>query len=334
METVRNRGASFVLVLSALGALNLLVLLLQIVLGDFPIPAAEALHALFGAGSERFDLVVNRFRFPRALVAFLAGAGLALSGTILQGITRNPLASPGVLGLNSGAALAAVGCMVLAPGVPVAMLPFAAFAGALLAALLSYALAWRRGLSPVRLVLVGVGIAASAGAVVSFLLTFTDLAQAKAAVIWMSGSVYGRSWEHFWPLLPWLAVGFPIALLLSRSLDVLQLGDSLATGLGTKLERVRALLLLVAVASAGAAVAMAGTIGFVGLMAPHLARFIVGSMSRRLLPAAVLAGGLLVNAADLLGRTVAAPLEIPCGILIALIGAPYMVYLLFKKRNQ
>ncbi|MFC4601710.1 FecCD family ABC transporter permease [Cohnella hongkongensis] len=333
MMTITGKR-TLLLVWLGLGALNVLALLLQIVLGDFPIPAGEALGAVFGAGSERFELVVNRFRFPRALVAFLAGAGLALSGSILQGVTRNPLASPGVLGLNSGAALFAVGCMVLVPDFPVALLPFAAFAGALLAALLSYMLAWRRGLSPVRLVLVGVGISASAGAVVSFLLTFTDLAQAKQAVIWMSGSVYGRSWEHFWPLLPWLAVGVPAALLLSRGLDALQLGDSIATGLGTRLERIRALLLLLAVASAGAAVAMAGTIGFVGLMAPHLARFIVGSMSRRLIPVAVLTGGLLVNVADLLGRTVAAPLEIPCGILIALIGAPYMIYLLFRKRNS
>mgnify|MGYP002402775953 CR=1 FL=1 len=335
METRFAQGkVSLLLVLSILTALSAIVLFFQIILGDFPIPAADALQALAGNGSERYDLVVNRFRFPRALVAFLAGAGLALSGTILQGITRNPLASPGVLGLNSGAALVAVSCMVLFPNFPVGALPFAAFAGACLAATLSYFLAWKRGLSPVRLVLVGVGIAASAGAFVSFLLTFSDLAQAKRAVIWMSGSVYGRSWEHFWPMLPWLAALVPIALLMARKLDVLQLGDSLAVGLGTRLERVRGGLLLAAVASAGAAVAMAGTIGFVGLMAPHLSRFLVGSRSLRLIPTAVLTGGLLVMLADLLGRTLAAPLEIPCGILIAVIGAPYMIYLLFKKRNH
>jgi iron complex transport system permease protein len=239
-----------------------------------------------------------------------------------------------VLGLNSGAALAAVSCMVLFPDFPITLLPFAAFAGAFMAALLSYFLAWKKGLSAVRLVLIGVGIAAAAGAFVSFLLTFSDLAQAKRAVIWMSGSVYGRSWEHFWPLLPWLIVLFPSAMLFARRLDVLQLGDSLAIGLGTRLERSRGVLLLIAVASAGASVAMAGTIGFVGLMAPHLSRYMVGSMSRRLIPTAMLTGGLLVMLADLLGRTLVTPLEIPCGILIALIGAPYMIYLLFKKRND
>jgi iron complex transport system permease protein len=324
----------FLLFLLALGILNVLVLFLQIVKGDFPIPVAEALKAIGGGGSERFDLVVNRFRFPRALVAFLAGAGLALSGAILQGVTRNPLASPGVLGLNSGAALVTVSCTVLFPTIPVALLPLAAFAGAFAAGLLSYLLAWRRGLSPVRLVLVGVGIAASAGAIVSFLLTFSDLTQAKRAVIWMSGSVYGRSWEHFWPMLPWQVGAVVIVLLLGRRLDVLQLGDPIAAGLGMRLERTRALLLVVAIASAGAAVAMAGTIGFVGLMAPHLARYMVGSRSIRMVPVAILTGGLLVNTADLLGRTLVTPLEIPCGILIAIIGAPYMIYLLFKKRNQ
>lgn len=328
-----RRGSAFAAVLLALIALNLAVLFLHIVLGDFPIPAAEALKSLAGSGNAKYELVVNRFRFPRALVAFLAGAGLALAGVILQGITRNPLASPGVLGLNSGAALFAVSCIVLFPAFPVALLPFAAFIGALLAALLSYFLAWKRGLSPVRLVLVGVGIAASAGAFVSFLLTFSDLAQAKRAVIWMAGSVYGRSWAHFWPMLPWLLMLLPLSLLMARRLDVLQLGDELAAGLGAPLERTRGILLLIAVSAAGVSVAMAGTIGFVGLMAPHMSRFLVGPRSLRLIPAAMLLGGLLVALADLLGRTLAPPLEIPCGILIALIGGPYMIYLLFKKRN-
>jgi iron complex transport system permease protein len=329
----QSKKSSMFLVLGVLVILNLIVLILQVVLGDYPIPVAEALKTVLGFGDERYDLVVNRFRLPRALVAFLAGGGLALSGVILQGITRNPLASPGVLGLNAGAALVAVTCMVLVPSFPIALLPVAAFLGALSAAALSYLLAWRRGLSPMRLVLVGVGIAASAGAIVSFLLTFSDIAQAKRAVIWIAGSVYGRSWEHFWPLLPWLLVLFPLTMFLGRRLDVLQLGDDLAVGLGSRLESSRGILLLISVALAGSSVAMAGTIGFIGLMAPHIARYRVGSSSIRLIPTATLLGGLLVMLADLLGRILIAPLEIPCGILIALIGAPYMIYLLLSKRN-
>lgn len=323
-------------VLLVLLALNLMALLLQIMLGEYPISPRDAMLTVLGMAGEadsRYDLVVNRFRLPRALVAFLAGAGLALSGVIMQGITRNPLASPGVLGLNAGAAMAAVSAIILVPAFPAALLPFAAFGGALLAASITYTLAWRRGLSSVRLVLIGVAVAASAGAFVSFLLTFSDIHDAKRAVVWMAGSVYGRSWEHFWPLLPWLVLLFPLMMRLARQLDVLQLGDELAIGVGSSLERTRAVLLLISVALAGSAVAMAGTIGFVGLMAPHLARYLVGATSRRVIPTAALLGGLIVNLADLLGRTAVAPIEVPCGIIIALIGAPYMIYLLYRRRN-
>lgn len=320
-------------VMALLLLLNFAALTLQLALGDYPVPIADALMTAVGFGDGSYDLVVGRFRFPRALVAFIAGASLALAGAILQGITRNPLAAPGVVGLNAGAAAAAVGAIVLVPSFPAAMLPFAAFAGSLAAASVTYALAWRRGLSPVRLVLVGVAVSASAGAVVTFLLTFSDIHDAKRAVVWLAGSVYGRSWEHFWPLLPWFAVLFPAAMALARHLDILWLGDETASSLGLRLERARGLLLLIAVGLAGSAVAMAGTIGFVGLISPHLSRWIAGTSSRWLLPTAALTGGLLVTLADLLGRTLLAPIEVPCGIPIAIIGAPYMLYLLYRKRN-
>jgi iron complex transport system permease protein len=335
IRSTSPRLGRFALVLSVLAVLNLIVLLLQIGSGDFPIPIVDALRTIAGIGeiNERYDLVINRFRFPRALVAFLAGAGLAMSGVILQGITRNPLAAPGVIGLNAGASLMAVMVIVFFPELPVGILPFAAFIGALSAAACSYALAWKKGVSPERLILTGVSITAFAGAVVTFALTLSDIYDAKRAVLWMSGSVYGRSWEHFWPLLPWIAGLFPVCLLLARQLDVLRLGDELARGLGIRLEGVRLILLLVSVGFAGASVATAGTIGFVGLMAPHIARYLTRASSLQLFPTAALTGGLLVMLADLLGRTLLPPSEIPCGILIAFIGAPYMIYLLYQKRN-
>lgn len=320
-------------ILAVLTLLNLVVLVLQITLGDYPVPLWDALKTAAGFGTGQYELVVNRFRFPRALAAALAGASLATAGVILQGITRNPLAAPGVIGLNAGAAVAAVSAIVLVPSFPAALLPVAAFGGALLAAAISYAFAWRRGLSPVRLVLVGVAVSAAAGAIVTFLLTFSDIYDAKRAVIWMTGSVYGRSWEHLGPLFAWFVVLFPLAMLLCRQLDVLQLGDDQAKGIGLRLEPTRGLLLLIAVGLAGSAVAAAGTIGFVGLMSPHLSRYLVGPSSRHLLPIAALVGGLIVLLADLLGRTLLAPIEVPCGILIALIGAPYMLYLLIRNRN-
>jgi iron complex transport system permease protein len=315
--------------------MNLVILLLQTTSGDFPIPVLDALKTVFRIGewNERYDLIVLRFRLPRALIAFLVGASLALSGVILQGITRNPLASPGIVGLNAGASLAAVAIIALMTKPSVALLPPAAFVGALLAAMLSYAFAWKRGLSTMRLLLTGASITAFGGAGVTFLLTITDIHDAKQAVLWMSGSVYGRSWEHFWPLLPWFLVLAPVCLLLARQLDVIKLGDELALGLGSRLERIRLILLLAAVGLAGSAVATAGTVGFVGLMAPHLARYIAGASSRILFPAAALIGGGLVMGADLLGRTILRPVEIPCGILIALIGAPYMIYLLLRRNK-
>ena len=333
-ESLSRRGSSLVLLLAVLALLNAGVLLLHIMMGDFPVPAWDALKTAVGQGDARYELVVNRFRLPRALVACMAGGALALSGVILQGITRNPLAAPGVIGLNAGAALAVVTALVLLPSLPVSALPLIAFAGALLAAAVSYTLAWRRGLSPVRLVLVGVSVSAVAGAGVTFLLTIGGIGEARRAIIWMTGSVYGRSWEHLWSLLPWLALLLPLALLLARQLDVLQLGDELARGVGSRVEKARLLLLLISVALAGSAVATAGTIGFVGLMAPHMARYIVGPASHRLMPTAVLLGGLLVMLADLIGRTALKPIEIPCGIIIALVGAPYMLYLLYTKRNM
>jgi iron complex transport system permease protein len=181
------------------------------------------------------------------------------------------------------------------------------------------------------LLLVGIGISAMAGALITYLLTAGGIFRVTQASIWMAGSLYGRTWEHVFPLLSWIAVLFPIALILSRHLDVLQFEDNTSTGLGIRLERMRAICLLVSVGLAGAAVSMAGTIGFVGLMAPHICRPLIGGRSKWLLPAAMITGGLLVMTADLLGRTLFAPYEIPVGIMTAIIGAPYMVYLLLRR---
>ncbi|CAH1197609.1 putative siderophore transport system permease protein YfhA [Paenibacillus plantiphilus] len=326
----RNKWLFIVIVLAAA---NASVLILNIVLGEYPVPIVQALRTALGFGGDEYNYVVNILRLPRALVAFLVGCGLALSGVILQAITRNPLASPGVIGLNAGAALAAVAIIVMIPSFPIAWLPFVAFGGSFAAAAVTYSISWRRGVSPIRLLLVGIGVSATAGALITYLLTIGKIHQVTSAVIWMTGSVYGRGWEHFWPLLPWLVVLFPAALLLARQLDVLQLGDHLARGLGSRIELIRGLLLLISVGLAGAAVAMAGTVGFIGLMAPHISRQLVGASNRRLLPVAALMGGLIVMTADLLGRTAFAPYEIPCGIITAIVGAPYMIYLLYRKRR-
>lgn len=322
-------------VLMMLSLIGLAIGILSLGQGEYPISPIGVLKTIFAIeNNPDYAFIIYTLRLPRALVAFLVGVGLAVSGTILQAVTRNSLAAPDVIGINAGASLAAVGLIVIFPAVPLLTLPIAAFAGAAIAAILIYLLAWNRGSSPMRLILVGVGVAAVASAVTSTLLTFGRINSVSQALIWMTGSVYGRSWEHILPLLPWLVVFVPLALLSSRELNVLHLGDDVAQGLGSRLEWQRCLLLITSVALAGASVATAGTIGFVGLMAPHLARQLVGNAHEGLLPTAALLGGTIVVLADLLGRSLFAPTELPCGLVTAIVGAPYFLYLLYQNRHQ
>ncbi|WP_289136824.1 iron ABC transporter permease [uncultured Brevibacillus sp.] len=312
---------------------NICLFFVNLLIGERNIPFDKAFQILLGLANTGYEFTMLKLRLPRALVAALVGSGLALSGVILQAITRNPLASPSILGLNAGAAAAVVAILVLIPAVPSSLLPPVAFGGALVVAFLIYALSWRKGSSPIRLMLVGIGISAMANAVIAYLLTVSDIVRVTQAAIWMAGSLYGRGWEHFWPLLPWFMVLFPVAYFLARHLDLFQLGDPLAIGLGIHLERTRGLLILISVAIAGASVSAAGTIGFVGLMAPHMSRHLVGNTSARLLPVAALTGSLLVLSADAVGKILFPPYEIPVGIITAIIGAPYLFYLLVRQRK-
>ncbi len=323
------------LVLASLAVIALLSLVFNVSQGEYPVPPLEVVKTILGfSASPDYAFVVNTLRLPRALVALLVGMGLATAGTILQGITRNPLAAPEIIGINAGASLVAVALIVLLPGVAVGWLPIAAFLGGLGAAIAIYLLAWNGGSSPIRLILIGIGLTSLTGAFTSLMITFGNIYDVSQALVWLTGSVYGRSWEHLWPLLPWLAVFLPLTLVLARDLDTLNLGDNLAQGLGSRVEWTRSLLLLCTVALAGASVATAGTIGFVGLMAPHLARNLVGPSHAGLIPAAALTGACIVELADIVGRLAFAPIELPCGVITAVIGAPYFLWLLYRDRNQ
>ncbi|QKQ75143.1 iron ABC transporter permease [Nostoc sp. TCL240-02] len=316
--------------------ITLAVLGMSLSLGDYPVPPADIVKAVLGLPTQdpESPFVVVTLRLPRVLISWLIGVGLAVAGAILQGLTRNPLADPGIVGVNAGAALAAVSLIVLFPTVPTMYLPLAAFSGAFVVACLICLLAGTGEKSPLRLVLVGVSLAAIMGAFTTLMLTFGQISNVSRALVWLAGSVAGKSWEQLWQLLPWLVVFLPLALLLARELDTLQLGDLVAKGLGSRVTWQRSKLLLVSVALAGASVAIAGTIGFVGLMAPHLARRLVGAIHQNLLPVAALIGGLLVASADFLGRTMFTPTELPCGLLTAALGAPYFIYLLYQKRQR
>jgi iron complex transport system permease protein len=323
-------------VLLVLGLVTLAAMVLNVGQGEYPIPPMEVLKTILGLPTLNPDypFIVNTLRLPRTVVAFGVGVGLAISGTILQGLTRNPLADPGIIGVNAGASVAAVTLIVLFPNVPLFALPVSAFGGALAVAILIYLLAWDKGSSPMRLILMGVGIASVLGALTTLMVTFGEINSVSQALVWLAGSVYGRSWENVRALLPWLAVFVPLSLVLSTQLNVLNLGDDIARGLGIKVEWQRGLLLLIGAAMAGAAVATAGTIGFVGLMAPHLGRQLVGPTHEGLIPIAALMGGLIVVLADWLGRVLFAPIELPCGVITAAVGAPYFLYLLIRNRKR
>lgn len=322
-------------VFAVLLLLGIAILVTSVSYGDFDISPLDVLRTILGidTGNSRHELVVFTFRLPRILVAFLVGSALSVSGTILQGITRNPLADPGILGVTSGASLAAVATIVWFD-VPIEWLPFVAFGGALLMALTIFAVAWKGGSAPVRLILVGVGLGAVASALTSLMMVFGEINAVQEATVWLAGSVYGSNWQHVHTLVLWLLVLLTISILMARQLNTLGLGDDPARGLGLQVELQRVLLLAVSVALAAVAVAVAGTIGFVGLVAPHIARRLVGPSHEGLIPTAALLGGVLLMLADLIGRWVVSPSELPVGVVAAMIGAPYFAYLLYQTRNK
>ncbi|UKO96906.1 FecCD family ABC transporter permease [Nostoc sp. UHCC 0870] len=324
------------LMLLCLAVVIAIAMVINVGRGEYPISPLDIIKTVFGidTGNPDHAFVIHNLRLPRTLVAFMVGVALAISGTIFQGLTRNPLADPGIIGINAGASLAAVTVIILFPAAPIYTLPLSAFAGALLMAVLIYSLAWNNGSSPILLILMGVGLSAIASAFTSLMITFGEIYSVSDALVWLAGSVYGRTWEQVFSFLPWLIVFVPMALTLARHLNALNLGDDVAKGLGSRVEWQRGLLVLVGVALAGAGVATAGMIGFVGLIAPHLGRQLVGTNHEGLIPTSALLGGVIVVAADLLGRTLFAPIEIPCGVVTAAIGAPYFLYLLIRNRKK
>lgn len=322
-------------VLLGLSLACLVVILLNLMLGDQWISIGEVIQAIRGAGNSDTILIVQTLRLPRLIVAMLVGAALAVSGAILQGVVRNPLAAPDVIGITGGASVGAVAFITWMPGeASIHLLPFAAITGAFLAAMLIYLLAWKQGVNPLRLVLVGVGISSLLSAFTSFMLVFSPAYSASSAYIWLTGTVYGSSWLHVWALLPWLVVCSILVFMLIQPMNIQLLSDDTATGLGSRIQRNRLLLVAVSVCLAGAAVAVGGVIGFVGLLAPHAARRLVGPLYSRLIPVSALFGGMIVGLADLVARTAFPPFDIPVGVFTSGIGAPFFIYLLFRSRKK
>lgn len=341
--TFRSRSGRFsvqasrktLLAVAALAALLLLFMALGLMLGNRFTSPAEVLRTALGQGTPDNAMILGILRLPRILLAVLVGAALAVSGAVLQGMIRNPLASPDIIGITGGASFAAVAFITYGLGVmSIAWLPVAAFAGAAVVSAVIYALAWRKGVTPTRLVLIGIGISAATGSLTMLMITVSPITAAGQAYIWLTGSVYGASWDNVYALLPWVAVLIPLAFVFSRHITVQELGDDVAIGLGAPVQRHRLLLLLISVALAGSAVAVGGAIGFVGLIAPHMAKKLVGSSYGSVIPVSALLGSLLVLLADTIARTVFLPLDIPAGVFTAAIGAPFFLFLLYQTRHR
>jgi ferric citrate transport system permease protein len=292
------------------------------------LPLLGALQAAIGVRNQYSALVQNS-QLPRVILCWLVGGSLAVAGGVTQATIRNPLASPDVIGVSKGAGVGAAVLLLVLPTTPVAAIPPAAFLGGLVAFAAIYAFAYRRGATPVRLALTGIAVGAICDSLIRFMLVKWPL-NINAALVWLVGSLYGRTGSDVLEVLPWVLILTPALLFFAHRLDVLGLGDDLAIGLGEPVERTRLLVLLLAVSLAGAAVAVAGAIGFVGLVAPHIARRVAGGRHIRYLPTSALIGVLLMLGADTIGRGIRPPLDIPAGLITALIGGPYFLYLLAK----
>ncbi|MBR1647793.1 MAG: iron ABC transporter permease [Selenomonadaceae bacterium] len=299
--------------------------------GSVEISSAQVFSTLTGSTEldETRRQILENIRLPRAIVAMLVGVNLSLSGAILQAVMKNPLADPHIIGISSGAGLFGIFVMMIFDDAGKIMTP-AAFVGAILAAALIYVLAWKDGIRPIRVILAGVAVSAFLGAGISALLIFAG-DKVHGALMWMVGGLSARSWQHVEILLPYSIAGTVLTILAARHLNVLQLGDEVATGLGLRVNLVRSLLTAVAALLAASAVCVAGLLGFVGLIVPHTARLILGSDYRILLPGAALLGAATVTISDTVARTIFAPTELPVGILTALLGAPFFLYLLRRE---
>ncbi|CCK31896.1 iron-hydroxamate transporter permease subunit [Streptomyces davaonensis JCM 4913] len=328
---IRSR-AVFLMVTAVLVVVLIGVTIAAVLLGDAKLLLGDVVNWAQGRSGQTVSFVLDT-RMPRVLAALLAGAALALAGTLIQAVTRNPLAEPAVLGVSGGAALGAV---LLVTTVPLAGswgMSGAAFAGAAVSSVIVFGLAARGGFQQNRLVLVGIGVATAATALISLLIVLTDPFNAVKALTWLSGSTYGRTLPDVVPLAVVVALGLVVAVLRRSELDLVSLDEDTPRLLGMDLARGRLGFLVLGVLLSATAVAAAGTIGFVGLVAPHAARALVGRPHARVVPVAVLLGAALVCTADLLGRTVIAPAQLGAGMVTAVIGTPYFLYLLVRSRR-
>ena len=315
------------------GLLGLVILVLGFIasvkLGAVDISVGEIIALLRGDKNIANYHIIWNIRLPRIIAGALVGMNLAIAGAILQCIMRNPLADPGIIGVTSGAGLAAVVVMILFPEHN-SLVPIVAFAGAILSSLVVYGISWKGGVNPLRLILAGVAVASFLGAFMTVLMVFHS-DKVQGTINWMAGGFQGRSWEHVKMILPYSILGAAAALGSFKYLNILMLGDDVAKGLGLRVESVRLCYIALAAFLAASAVSVAGLLGFVGLIIPHVVRLLVGSDHKFLLPFSALLGAAIIIIADTVARTIFNPVEIPVGVIMAFLGAPFFLYLLRGK---
>ncbi len=298
--------------------------------GTMKISVPDIVHTLFNKEEGPMRQVIWNIRLPRTIVAGLVGTNLAVSGCILQGVMRNPLADPHIIGISSGAGLAGIIILILFPQLSY-LVPPAAFIGAMGAAILIYMLAWKGGIQPLRVILAGVAVSSLLSALISGLLVFYS-DRVSGALMFMSGGLSARSWPHVRMILPYTIIGCIAAFIMSEKQNILVLGDDTARGLGLNVETDRMILTAIAAVLAASSVSVAGLLGFIGLIVPHTVRLLIGSDHKYLIPGSAILGAGLLILSDTLARTMFSPQEIPVGVITATLGAPFFLYLLRRER--
>ncbi len=325
----RNRLAWRWLMLALFAAAALVGVVASVAQGAAVIPPGQVLSILWNPTAQTADQIVWNLRLPRALTGAMVGSNLAVAGAILQAVMRNPLADPHIIGISAGAGITGIAVLVLFPAMTYLMTPVA-FLGAMAAAGAIYALAWKNGIKPVRIILAGVAVSAFLSAGISGILVFYS-DRVHGALLWMVGGFSAASWNEVAVVAPYWCAGLLLALIGAYYLNVLQLGDDMARALGLNIELARVLLTAVAALLAASSVSVAGLLGFVGLVVPHMVRLLVGTNYSYIIPGSALLGMAVVTLSDTLARVLFAPVELPAGLIMAFIGAPFFLFLLRKE---
>ena len=329
---LRDRTSCRIIMLSILALFMIVGFFFSLSYGSLKISYGEIIQAIIEPVNNINRQIIWNIRLPRTVTGALVGICLSIAGAILQGVMRNPLAGPNLIGVTSGGGLAAIVILIVLPEYIHLLVP-AAFIGALCTTVIIYMLAWKHGVQPMRLILAGIAVSSLLGAVMSSLMLFFP-DRVAGTIDFMIGGLSARSWRHFNIIWPYAVIGSVAASGMSKRLNIMSLGDEMAGSLGVNVEISRMALIAISALLAAAAVSVAGLLGFVGLMVPHIMRLIVGSDHRFLFPACILFSAGLMMFCDTIGRLVLDPVELPVGIIMAFLGAPFFLFLLRRKRNH